>query len=47
MFKRISVHYFFPLLSRDPWQAARDPWPSPPMPRANDATGSDWVRITG
>jgi len=33
VFKRISVHYVFPLSSRDPWQAAQDPWPSPPMPR--------------
>ena len=38
--KRISVHYFCPhsSMQRDPWQAARDMWPSPLIPRTNDAT---------
>jgi len=38
--KRISVHYFCPhsSMQRDPWQAARDLWPSPLIPRTNDAT---------
>ena len=37
---RESVHYFFSLSRRDPWQAVLDTWPLPRMPRANDATAS-------